>query len=127
MAVWIMMFFSNLLIPSILISFGSLLKKDAPGQINALFGYRTARSTKNQDTWKFANNRWGKLAWKFGLWMLLGTIAAMITVFFSGEDVITAVGSVLMILQVILILITIPMVERALRKEFDENGNRRRN
>lgn len=127
MAVWIVMFVTNLLVPVILIGFGSLLKNSAPGQINSLFGYRTARSMKNQDTWEFANTYWGKLAWKFGLWMLLGTIAAMIAVFFAGENTVTFVSMIILILQVILILLTIPIVEQALKKEFDERGIRRHN
>ena len=126
MASWILMFFSNLIVPIVLMSFGSVLRKNAPGQINALFGYRTTRSMKNRDTWEFANNLWGRLAWKWGLWMLIGTIAAMIAVFFASEDVVSSVGMIVMLLQVAVILLTIPVVEKALKKEFDENGIRRR-
>lgn len=126
MAAWILMFFSNLLIPVILIGFGSLFKNSTPVSINALFGYRTRRSTKNQETWEFANKLWGKLAWKWGIWTLIGTIAAMIAVFPASDDVITNVGMIVMFLQLGVILLTIPVVENALKKEFDENGIRRR-
>lgn len=126
MATWILMFFSNLLIPVILIGFGSLFKNSTPISINALFGYRTKMSTKNQDTWEFANKLWGRLAWKSGIWSLIGTIAAMIAVFPAGDDVIANVGMVVMFLQLAVILLTIPVVEKALKKEFDENGIRRK-
>lgn len=119
------MLFTSLLIPVILISFGSLFKNSTPVTINALFGYRTRRSTKNQDTWEFANKLWGKLAWKWGIWTLIGSVAAMIAVFPASDDVIANVGMVVMILQVAVILLTIPVVENALKKEFDENGIRR--
>jgi len=126
MAAWILMFFSNLLIPVILIVFGSLFKSSTPVSINALFGYRTKMSTKNQETWEFANKLWGRLAWKWGLWTLTGTIAAMIAVFPAADDVIANVGMIVMFLQLGVILLTIPVVEKALKKEFDENGIRRR-
>ena len=126
MASWILMFFSNLIVPVVLMSFGSSFRNNPPGQINALFGYRTNRSTKNQDTWVFANKLWGDLAWKSGIWMLIGSVAAMIAVFFAGENVVAAVGTILMLLQVAVIVATIPIVERALKKEFDKDGNRRR-
>lgn len=125
MVTWILMFFSCLLVPGVLMSFGSALRKNAPGQINALFGYRTALSMKNRDTWEFANTYWGKLAWKWGLWMLIGTTAALLAVFFASEDVVYIVSTIVCCVQVVLILATIPIVERKLKQEFDENGNRR--
>ena len=126
MAVWILMFFTDLLIPVILIAFGSLFKNSTPVSVNALFGYRTAMSRKNKDTWEFANKLWGKLAWRWGIGTLIGTVAAMIAIFPAGDDVIANVGMVVMFLHVAVILLTIPVVENALKKEFDENGVRRR-
>lgn len=126
MATWIVMLFTNMLIPAILIGFGSLFKNSTPVSINALFGYRTRRSTKNQETWEFANKLWGKMAWKWGIWTLIDTIAAMIAVFPASDDVIANVGMIVMFLQLGVILLTIPVVENALKKEFDENGIRRR-
>jgi len=120
------MLFTNMLIPAILIGFGSLFKNSTPVSINALFGYRTRRSTKNQETWEFANKLWGKMAWKWGIWTLIDTIAAMIAVFPASDDVIANVGMIVMFLQLGVILLTIPVVENALKKEFDENGIRRR-
>lgn len=126
MAVWIVMFFTNLLVPVILMSFGSLFKNSTPVQINALFGYRTKMSTKNQETWEFANKLWGRLAWKSGIWTLIGTVAAMIAVFPASDDVITNVGMIVIFLQVAVIIAIIPIVEHELKKEFDKDGNRRK-
>lgn len=66
MFAWIIMLFSCLLTPAVLMGFGSVLKDCAPRDINALFGYRTGMSMKNRDTWEFANTLWGRLAWKWG-------------------------------------------------------------
>ena len=54
------MFMSVLLIPVIMVVFGALFRKKAPGRINLVYGYRTLRSMKNVDTWNFAHHYIGK-------------------------------------------------------------------
>lgn len=48
MGFWFFMLAMNLIIPLSMIFLGKYFSKHAPGQINMLFGYRTARSMKNQ-------------------------------------------------------------------------------
>lgn len=127
MGYWIFMTAMCLLIPGILVGFGSIIKDKAPKDINPIYGYRTAMSMKNADTWEFANKYWGKLAWKWGMIMLIISLIIMLAVIFAGEDVVSILGSVLVMLQLIPVLGTIPVVEKALRKEFDNDGNRRIN
>ena len=50
MGFWVFMLAMNLIIPLSMIFLGKYFSKHAPGQINMLFGYRTARSMKNQDS-----------------------------------------------------------------------------
>ena len=45
--------------------------KHCPKHINGMLGYRTTRSMKNMDTWKFAHDYCGKLWWKIGWVMIL--------------------------------------------------------
>ena len=125
MGYWIFMTAMCLLVPGILIGFGSVCKDQAPKDINPIYGYRTAMSMKNKDTWEFANTLWGKLAWKWGLILLALTLIAMLAVIWAGEEVVGIVCSVTVTLQLIPVLATIPVVERALKKEFDKDGNRR--
>ena len=54
MLFWIFMFLMSLLIPLSMILIGRLFSRSAPKQINSVFGYRTAMSMKNKDTWEFA-------------------------------------------------------------------------
>jgi len=42
------------MIPVIMIGVGYMMYKHPPKSINAIYGYRTARSMKNDETWKFA-------------------------------------------------------------------------
>ena len=50
MGFWIFMLIMDLLIPVTMIGFGSYFMKNAPKEINAVFGYRTSMSMKNKDT-----------------------------------------------------------------------------
>ena len=48
MAFWLFLTAMDLLIPAIMVGFGRRFLKHPPKTINALYGYRTARSMKNQ-------------------------------------------------------------------------------
>ena len=67
MGFWIFMLVSELLIPVLMIGFGRCFRKNAPKEINPVFGYRTRMSTRNLDTWKFAHHYFGRL-WYRGLY-----------------------------------------------------------
>lgn len=81
-----------------MIGFGMYFLKTAPKEINAVFGYRTAMSMKNKETWKFAHKYCGKI------WCISGLVCFV--------QLIPLIGSI------------IP-TERALKRNFDENGNRK--
>ena len=67
---WWFMFVCNLIIPAILIFIGRMMWKHCPKKINDIYGYRTRRSKRNMETWKFAHDYCGRLWWKWG-WILL--------------------------------------------------------
>ena len=52
MGFWIFMLITDLLIPTTMMVFGKLFMKKAPDSINPVFGYRTAMSMKNKETWQ---------------------------------------------------------------------------
>ena len=78
MGIWFMMLGFNLLIPAIMLGAGKLFSKDAPKDINWIFGYRTTMSMKNEDTWAFAHKGAGAFWWKWGWVTLVVTIIAML-------------------------------------------------
>ena len=51
----------NLIIPIIMILIGVITMRDIPEKVNNYVGYRTARSMKNIDTWRFANRYSGRV------------------------------------------------------------------
>lgn len=125
MGFWIFMLFMDLLIPLTMIGFGRYFLKNAPKEINAVFGYRTTMSMKNKDTWIFAHHYCGKLWYVSGIISLIITAIALITVMRETENTIGTVGGVICGMQMIPFIGSIIPTERALRKTFDKNGNRR--
>ena len=122
---WIFMLVCCLLIPTVMVVFGLIFKRKAPKDINVVFGYRTERSMKNEDTWQFAHRHIGR-TWLFvGIPMLILSLVAMVLCVETGEIVVTAVGAGLSMAQLVVLIVSIFPTERALDKTFDKNGNRR--
>lgn len=122
---WWFMFFCNLLIPVLMMLAGRMMWKHCPKKINGLLGYRTTRSMKNMDTWKFAHEYCGRLWWKIGWFMLIPSILVQLPFISSTEEKIGIVGGIICTIQcIILIAATFP-TEIALKKTFREDGTRR--
>jgi len=115
----------NLLIPLTMICFGRRFSRRAPEKINHFFGYRTARSMKNMDTWVFAHKCIGKIWYRLGLTLIPVTILAMIAIYKRDIDTIGMIGGGFTLIQCFILVLTIIPVERALKKEFDEYGRKR--
>ena len=124
----IFMLIMLLLIPAVMVGFGAYFMKRAPKKINYVFGYRTARSMKNEDTWKFAHKLIGKIWLVCGTLLLVGGVVFFF-VFTSGKDENAASIASLVILgvQLLVLMCSIIPTECALKKNFDENGNRKEN
>ena len=124
---WIFLSLCLLSIPLVMIILGRIMAKHPPKEINSIYGYRTSRSMKNLDTWKFANTMFGKLWFRGGWGVLVFTIAGIVWLY--GKDVnTTSIESLVVVgLQFIPLVGTIVPVEIALRRNFDDDGNRRDN
>ena len=114
MGYWFFMLASDLLIPALMIGFGYLFRKRPPKTVNYLFGYRTTRSMKNQDTWLFAHRYCGRLWFRWGLVLLPFTVLPLLLTIGKPAGTVGAVGTV-----------CIFPTEAALKRTFDKDGNRR--
>ena len=112
------------LIPIIMLFFGRRFSKKAPDKINHFFGYRTAMSMKNADTWEFAHKYAGKLWTVLSLVILPVSVIVMLLCLGKSTDTVGYVGGAIEIIQVILLITSIFPVEKALRKNFDKDGKR---
>lgn len=125
MGFWIFMSLINLLIPLTMLGFGKYFSKSAPKEINGVFGYRTTMSMKNKDTWKFAHHYCGKLWVTLGWIMLVITAIAMLLVIGKNEGVVGNVSIVLSGVQLVFLIGSIFPTEKALKRTFDKDGNRK--
>lgn len=125
MGFWIFMMVMDLLIPLTMIGFGKYFSERAPKEINEGFGYRTSMSMKNKDTWEFAHHYCGKLWLVIGYIILVISVMTMFFVIGKGKNVIGIFGGILCGVQLVFLIGSIFPTERALKKNFDEYGNRK--
>ena len=83
-------------------------------------------SEKNKDTWAFAHDYCRKLWIKSGIILLVPTVLVQIPLAKSGEDVVGTVTLVIEAVQVLALIGSVIRVEKALKRTFDQNGNKRR-
>ncbi len=100
--------------------------KNPPKNINSVIGYRTARSMKNIDTWKFAHEHSGKLWWKMGWILFILSALVHIPIYGATDEVIGKVGGILVSVQVVLLIGSIFPTERALKNTFTDDGIRKK-
>lgn len=125
MGFWIFMVIMDMLIPAVMVIFGYLFLKKAPKEINPMFGYRTAMSMKNMDTWKFAHKYIGRLWYLIGCALVPISFFVMFMVIGKDTDTVGTVGAILCFVQMIPLLGCIVPTEKALKKNFDKDGNRK--
>lgn len=82
-------------------------------------------SMKNNDTWKFANRYCGKLWIKCGFILLFISIILMLLVIKVSSDTVDIMATIMCLIQLIPLVGTIYPVEKALKNNFDEKGNRK--
>lgn len=120
---WVFMLVMDLLIPLTMFGFGCLFMKNAPKEINTVFGYRSTMSMKNRDTWEFAHKYCGRL-WKVcGQVLLPVSVIAMLFVFGKDIDTVSKAGGIFCTVQTVIMVGTIFPTEIALKKNFDKDGN----
>lgn len=122
MGFWFFMLVMDLLIPATMIGFGRYFLKNAPREINPVFGYRTSRSMKNRDTWEFAHRLCGKIWYRAGWTLIPISVIPMMFVMGKDADTVGTLGGILSVVQMVLLVGSIVPVEWGLKKAFDKNG-----
>ena len=107
-----------------MIGFGRRFMQRPPREINAWFGYRTARSMQNQDTWAFAHACCAKIWWVCG-WICPPVSArTMLWALGRSKAAVAGWGVLVCMLQLVARIASIFWTERALRTHVDSVGNR---
>ena len=125
MGFWIFMLVCDLLIPLVMICIGTRFVKNPPSRINSVYGYRTARSMKNQETWNFAHETCGRLWVRLGKLSFLPALLAAVLTFGRGIETVSVASIVVVTVQTLVLIGSIFPVERALKRNFDDSGRKK--
>lgn len=121
MGFWFYMLFICSLIPLTMIVFGYCFGKKAPQKINSVFGYRTRRSMRNQETWQFAHQHCGRLWLRVGITVLClscGSMVAMLFVLNRDTRTVGTYGGIVCGIQLALLILSIFPTEIALKRKY---------
>ena len=124
MCFWLFMLICDLLVPIIMIVGGRIMWKHCPKHINGIYGYRTTRSMKNMDTWKFAHDYAGKLWWKVGIGMLGPTLLMHIPFYGASDNTMGILSIIITVIQLLFLIGSILSTEKALKCNFNQDGTR---
>jgi len=87
-----------------------------PKKINAIYGYRTNKTMKNETIWKFANTHFTK---QFLIYSAISFIAALVFVSISKNFTWQPMAIMLLSLAV-----SVVKTEQEVNKNFDADGNK---
>ena len=122
MSTWIISLISILIIPIIILPLSLIMIKFR--SINYIFGYRTTRSMKNENTWVYANTLSGKLLAFGSLAFIVLDVIFMLIMLKKSENLLSALLLPVGFAPILLYLIvSIVIVELKLKSKFDKNGN----
>lgn len=120
----VFMAFAVFLIPGIMVFFGRLMMDHPPKTINAVYGYRTTMSMKNQDTWDYAQASCAKRWRKWG--RVLALITLVVLIFALRRPAFADVLGFYTAFETAFLLASVAATEMDLRRTFDEKGERRK-
>ncbi len=125
MLFWLFCLCMDLLIPAAMLLLGRRFLTRPPKTINGFYGYRTARSMKNQATWDFAHRTCGRLWFRLGLVLLPVSAAAMAPALGRETQTVGLWCAAVVLVQTAVLVCSIFPVERALKRHFDDFGRKR--
>jgi uncharacterized membrane protein len=104
----------NVALAAVLMGMMLLFKKNPPKKINHIYGYRTSRSMRSQESWELANRHSVDLMVK---WSFATTAVQILAYLIWGGVVAIFVASVMYVVLCIGVMIS---TERLLKRRFDE-------
>ncbi len=115
----------NMLLPLTMFAMGLIIWRTRP-EYCSLFAYHTTWAEKNEESWKFAQENFGRLCTiTYAIISALTLIAGLIPVIARlDESWGTIITGFVSFVDLIPIFVIIFVVEGKLKKNFDKNGNR---
>lgn len=108
-------YITDLLLPVMMTLLGYVFIKRPPKNINIFYGYRTARSMRNMDSWRYAHERCGRLWIKLGPVLFLLILLSKLLIPLN-EEILSLVHMTILIFT---LFATVFIVEKDLKRKFD--------
>ena len=107
-------YITDLSLPAMMTVIGYVFLKYPPKEINSIYGYRTARSMMNMETWAYAHRMCGKI------WIKAGPVLFVLILFSKlflkiNEESLTLIH---MGVLIFVLLSSIFLVESKMKKKF---------
>lgn len=109
-------------LPLIMVVCGAAWKDNGPKKISKLFGYRTPRSMRSMEAWKYAHKYVGRLWYRGGMALAVVSLAFCILLFSLSVQTFANTATIFIFLQMGVFLLSIPATERELKRTFDDEG-----
>lgn len=106
-----------------MIFFGWVFQYHPPKNVNYIYGYRTPRSTQNEDTWLFAHKTAGKIWMKQGIFGFVFSVILILLLNYNGS--LEESAMFIFYGQLIVLFLVVPMTERQLKKHFNKDGTKK--
>ena len=103
--------------------FGWIFIKHPPKDSYFIYGYRTPRSTKNQEVWMFAHKTAGQIWLKSGA--AGAAVSILLIVLFDRYGSLERFSLYLVYIQLMLLLLVIPLTEWKISRNFNRDGSRK--
>ena len=120
MGIWILFMILNLILPSIMLTYGYLSLKHPVENINKRTGYRSKRANASQEAWDLAQSVFSKLWVRFGWVFLVFSIVLMLLVLGQKQNVVALFGIIICLVECIAIFIPTIVVEKLLQSKFSK-------
>ena len=117
---WWFILLCDMLVPVTMVVAGRMMWKHCPKNINGIIGYRTPRSMKNKETWRFANEYCGRLFFKSGLVMVVPSVLVHVPLYPCDEETIRTASLIIVAVQIIVLVASVIFTEAALKKAFND-------
>lgn len=114
---------SLLIVPGVMMLVGRSWRRLPPSSANWLYGYRTLRAMRSQAAWDFAQKEFAKHWYDWG--RILAAVSIVLIIVLGSQDR-QAIGRWVLYItrtQLVVMLAPIILVELALRRRFDSNGD----
>lgn len=119
MGFWIFMLICVLITPLMMLTLGyAYVKGHYPKEINDAFGYRTKLTMRNKEVWEYSQKLFGKVFLIAGAVTLPLSIIPMLFVINSDVSTCGWTGGAAVGVQVIVILLLLPFMEKAVKKKY---------